>query len=63
MVHGISPLQKTASLFWLSAKAADIWLGKAAPQPYAAGECYLIPSNLGRYTIEGHSTVLRSYLP
>lgn len=32
-------------------------------QPYAAGECYLIPSSLGLYTIEGHSTVLRSYLP
>lgn len=32
-------------------------------QPYAAGECYLLPATLGSYGIEGHSTVLRSYLP
>ncbi|MEC0172937.1 type I phosphomannose isomerase catalytic subunit [Paenibacillus graminis] len=32
-------------------------------QPYSAGECYLLPSTLGAYGIEGHSTVLRSYLP
>ncbi|NOU79808.1 class I mannose-6-phosphate isomerase [Paenibacillus sp. LMG 31459] len=32
-------------------------------QPYAAGECYLLPSSLGAYSIEGMSTVLRSYLP
>ncbi|WP_379132680.1 type I phosphomannose isomerase catalytic subunit [Paenibacillus sp. sgz500958] len=32
-------------------------------QPYAAGECYLLPSSLGSYTLEGQSTILRSYLP
>lgn len=32
-------------------------------QPYAAGECYLLPSTLGAYTLDGQSTVLRSYLP
>lgn len=32
-------------------------------QPYEAGECYLLPAPLGAYTIEGQSTVLRSYLP
>ncbi|KGE18954.1 type I phosphomannose isomerase catalytic subunit [Paenibacillus wynnii] len=32
-------------------------------QPYAAGECYLMPANLGEYALEGQSTVLRSYLP
>lgn len=38
-----------------------IWEGGS--QPYAAGECYLLPSSLGAYSIEGQSTVLRSYLP
>ncbi|GGF82018.1 mannose-6-phosphate isomerase, class I [Paenibacillus albidus] len=32
-------------------------------QPYAAGESYLLPSSLGTYEMDGHSTVLRSYLP
>ncbi|MCS7462993.1 class I mannose-6-phosphate isomerase [Paenibacillus doosanensis] len=27
------------------------------------GECYLIPANLGQYTLSGSMTVLRSYLP
>ncbi|NOU93058.1 class I mannose-6-phosphate isomerase [Paenibacillus sp. LMG 31456] len=27
------------------------------------GECYLIPANLGNYTLTGSMTVLRSYLP
>ncbi|WP_310550860.1 type I phosphomannose isomerase catalytic subunit [Paenibacillus glufosinatiresistens] len=32
-------------------------------QPYAAGECYLIPASLSSYAIEGQSTLLRAYLP
>ncbi|WP_211746687.1 type I phosphomannose isomerase catalytic subunit [Paenibacillus sp. Marseille-Q4541] len=28
-----------------------------------AGQCYLLPSNLGSYKLEGNTTVLRSYLP
>ncbi len=28
-----------------------------------AGDCYLLPALLGSYTLEGHMTVLRSYLP
>ncbi|MCM3783359.1 class I mannose-6-phosphate isomerase [Neobacillus mesonae] len=28
-----------------------------------AGECYLLPSNLGSYKLAGEATVLRSYLP
>lgn len=38
-----------------------IWEGGS--QPYSAGECYLLPANLGAYTIEGQATLLRSYLP
>jgi len=29
----------------------------------SAGQCYLLPANLGTYTLDGHTTVLRSYLP
>lgn len=32
-------------------------------QAYTSGQCFLLPSNLGSYTLEGNSTVLRSYLP
>jgi len=28
-----------------------------------AGQCYLLPANLGAYTMDGNATVLRSYLP
>ncbi|MFX3647734.1 MAG: type I phosphomannose isomerase catalytic subunit [Paenibacillus sp.] len=28
-----------------------------------AGQCYLLPANLGTYTLNGNTTVLRSYLP
>ncbi|ETT51414.1 MULTISPECIES: type I phosphomannose isomerase catalytic subunit [Paenibacillus] len=28
-----------------------------------AGQCYLLPANLGSYTLNGNTTVLRSYLP
>lgn len=28
-----------------------------------AGQCYLLPANLGNYTLSGNTTVLRSYLP
>ncbi|GIO31609.1 MULTISPECIES: type I phosphomannose isomerase catalytic subunit [Paenibacillus] len=28
-----------------------------------AGQCFLLPANLGAYTLEGKATVLRSYLP
>ncbi|KAF4324720.1 hypothetical protein G195_001930 [Phytophthora kernoviae 00238/432] len=28
-----------------------------------AGQCYLLPANLGSYTLDGNTTVLRSYLP
>ncbi|GIP29246.1 mannose-6-phosphate isomerase [Paenibacillus sp. J23TS9] len=30
---------------------------------YKAGQCFLLPANLGSYTLEGQATVLRSYLP
>ncbi|MWV44229.1 class I mannose-6-phosphate isomerase [Paenibacillus sp. HJL G12] len=30
---------------------------------YKAGQCFLLPANLGSYTLEGNATVLRSYLP
>ncbi|MDR0267362.1 type I phosphomannose isomerase catalytic subunit [Paenibacillus sp.] len=30
---------------------------------YQAGQCFLLPANLGSYTLEGQATVLRSYLP
>lgn len=29
----------------------------------SAGQCYLLPANLGSYTLDGNTTVLRSYLP
>lgn len=32
-------------------------------QAYTSGQCFLLPANLGAYTLEGNSTVLRSYLP
>ncbi|MGG1878213.1 type I phosphomannose isomerase catalytic subunit [Paenibacillus cisolokensis] len=32
-------------------------------QPFASGQCFLLPANLGSYKLEGSSTVLRSYLP
>lgn len=32
-------------------------------QAYTSGQCFLLPANLGSYTLEGNSTVLRSYLP
>lgn len=32
-------------------------------QAYKSGQCFLLPANLGSYTLEGNSTVLRSYLP
>jgi mannose-6-phosphate isomerase len=28
-----------------------------------AGDCFLIPANLGEYALNGNMTVLRSYLP
>ncbi|TDF96318.1 type I phosphomannose isomerase catalytic subunit [Paenibacillus piri] len=31
--------------------------------PVKPGECYLLPANLGDYTLTGSMTVLRSYLP
>ncbi|MDF2959932.1 MAG: mannose-6-phosphate isomerase [Paenibacillus sp.] len=31
--------------------------------PVKPGECYLLPANLGEYTLTGSMTVLRSYLP
>ncbi|GAB6988313.1 type I phosphomannose isomerase catalytic subunit [Paenibacillus pini] len=37
------------------------WQGGS--MPYSAGQCFLLPANLGQYQLEGHSTVLRSYLP
>ncbi|BFH64686.1 type I phosphomannose isomerase catalytic subunit [Paenibacillus azoreducens] len=30
---------------------------------YKAGQCFLLPANLGSYALEGQATVLRSYLP
>jgi len=30
---------------------------------YTSGQCFLLPANLGAYTLDGESTVLRSYLP
>ncbi|MGG4094969.1 type I phosphomannose isomerase catalytic subunit [Paenibacillus lautus] len=30
---------------------------------YTSGQCLLLPANLGAYTLDGQSTVLRSYLP
>ena len=30
---------------------------------YTSGQCFLPPANLGAYTLDGQSTVLRSYLP
>ncbi|MGN7358347.1 type I phosphomannose isomerase catalytic subunit [Paenibacillus sp. SAF-054] len=30
---------------------------------YKAGQCFLLPANLGSYTLGGQATVLRSYLP
>lgn len=32
-------------------------------KPVKPGECYLIPASLGRYSLSGSMTVLRSYLP
>lgn len=37
------------------------WAGGS--QKYTAGECFLLPSNLEQYELEGNATVLRSYLP
>ncbi|HZG56469.1 type I phosphomannose isomerase catalytic subunit [Paenibacillus sp.] len=34
--------------------------GEAALRP---GDCYLLPANLGAYTLAGDATVLRSYIP
>jgi mannose-6-phosphate isomerase len=31
--------------------------------PVSPGECYLLPANLGGYSLDGELTVLRSYLP
>ncbi|PZE21156.1 type I phosphomannose isomerase catalytic subunit [Paenibacillus xerothermodurans] len=31
--------------------------------PVTPGQCYLLPANLGEYTLTGSMTVLRSYLP
>ena len=31
--------------------------------PAKAGSCFLLPANLGSYTLNGTMTVLRSYLP
>lgn len=32
-------------------------------QDYKAGQCFLLPANLGQYELKGNATVLRSYLP
>ncbi|WP_106766641.1 type I phosphomannose isomerase catalytic subunit [Paenibacillus faecalis] len=32
-------------------------------QTFSSGQCFLLPASLGSYTLEGNSTVLRSYLP
>lgn len=37
------------------------WAGSELP--LSAGECLLIPAELGEYQLEGNATILRSYLP
>lgn len=32
-------------------------------QPIKAGQCFLLPANLGTYALEGNCTVLRTFLP
>ncbi|CAM2988297.1 type I phosphomannose isomerase catalytic subunit [Paenibacillus sediminis] len=32
-------------------------------EPFEAGQCFLLPANLGEYILEGQSAILRSYLP
>ncbi|MBO2943461.1 class I mannose-6-phosphate isomerase [Paenibacillus sp. F411] len=32
-------------------------------QKFTSGQCFLLPANLGSYSLEGHAVVLRSYLP
>ena len=32
-------------------------------QAFTSGQCFLLPANLGSYSLEGGATVLRSYLP
>jgi len=41
------------------------WTGAEAGEHLTlkAGQCYLLPANLGSYTLSGNTTVLRSYLP
>ncbi|WP_145319884.1 type I phosphomannose isomerase catalytic subunit [Paenibacillus xylanexedens] len=43
------------TLSWADAESDNIEL--------KAGQCYLLPANLGSYTLDGNTTVLRSYLP
>ncbi|NMI03003.1 class I mannose-6-phosphate isomerase [Paenibacillus sp. SZ31] len=43
------------TLSWAHAESDNIEL--------KAGQCYLLPANLGSYTLDGNTTVLRSYLP
>ncbi|MDO7907443.1 class I mannose-6-phosphate isomerase [Paenibacillus sp. JX-17] len=39
------------------------WDDALEPIAYQAGQCFLLPANLGQYTLNGSATVLRSYLP
>lgn len=39
------------------------WDNGAGSLPYKAGDCFLLPANLGSYELNGSNTVLRSYLP
>jgi mannose-6-phosphate isomerase len=41
----------------------SIQWGNGEEQAVKPGECYLVPANLGEYTLTGSMTVLRSYLP
>ncbi|TVY09811.1 type I phosphomannose isomerase catalytic subunit [Paenibacillus cremeus] len=64
-VQGDWPLQTTPESFIIhiicdgtgTIRYAD---GELTVKP---GECYLLPANLGDYTLSGEMTVLRSYLP
>ncbi|MDP4095414.1 class I mannose-6-phosphate isomerase [Paenibacillus sp. P96] len=39
------------------------WNNDSDSLAYKAGDCFLLPANLGEYSLSGKSTVLRSYLP
>lgn len=68
-VDGTWPLQTTPESFVIlvvcEGTGALTWPDDAQPGriPVKPGDCFLLPANLGDYTLEGTFTVLRSYLP